>query len=211
MIPRFPLTWPEGWKRTPDRKAARFMTRRNSVSGFGVAVSKSLSVMDGLQRVFRELAALGVRDADVVISTNLVTRLDGYPRSDQREPVDPGVAVYWEEKGGKLRVMAVDLYDRVADNLAAIAATLDALRAIERHGGAAILERAFTGFDALPPPKSPFDVLGVSKTSATKESVDAAFRAKARTAHPDAPGGSHNQMSELTWARDEALKIIGSR
>ena len=27
----------------------------------------------------------------------------------------------------------------------------------------------------------------------------------------DAPGGSHNLMAELTWARDEALKRIRSR
>ncbi|KVD37855.1 hypothetical protein WJ41_22830 [Burkholderia ubonensis] len=60
-----------------------------------------------------------------------------------------GVAVYWETRAGARRVMAIDQYTRVADNLAAVAATLDAMRAIERHGGARILERAFTGFAAL--------------------------------------------------------------
>jgi hypothetical protein len=48
--------------------------------------------------------------------------------------------------------MAIDQYDRVEHNLAAIAATLDAMRAIKRHGGAEILDRAFTGFTALPAP-----------------------------------------------------------
>ena len=38
--------------------------------------------------------------------------------------------------------MAIDAYTRTADNLAAVAATLEAMRAIERHGGAQILERA---------------------------------------------------------------------
>ena len=41
---------------------------------------------------------------------------------------------------------------QVEESLAAIAATLDAMRAIERHGGARVLERAFTGFTAVPAP-----------------------------------------------------------
>lgn len=199
MIPRFPLTWPDGWKRTSNRQRAKFMRDR-----------RQLSVADGLQRVFRELAALGVREHDVVVSTNIQLRLDGLPRSDRGEPQDPGAAVYWTGKGEQMRVMAVDLYDRVADNLGAIAASLEALRAIERHGGAAILERAFTGFDALPPPRNPFDFLGVSRDHATVETVQVAFKAKLRSHHPD-HGGSHNLMSELNWARDEALKIIEAR
>lgn len=48
--------------------------------------------------------------------------------------------------------MAIDQYYRVEENLAAIAATLDAMRAIERHGGAQILDRASTGFAALQAP-----------------------------------------------------------
>lgn len=199
MTDRYPLAWPQGWRRTPhlSRHRAKFMKDR-----------RQLSVSDGIRRVARELHALSVDDHRVIISTNLVLRLDGLPRSDQREPVDPGVAVFWEEAGGKSRVIAVDLYDRVADNLGAIAATLEAMRAIERHGGAQILERVFTGFDALPPPPDPFKILGVTR-SATEASINAAFRSKARASHPDAPGGSHNLMAELTAARDQALKIIG--
>jgi hypothetical protein len=91
-------------------------------------------------------------------------RNDGLPLSKQREPEDPGVAVYWKTDGKSL-VIAADCYTKIADNLAAVAATLDAMRAIERHGGAAILERAFTGFTALPAPmtgQKPWrDVLGV--------------------------------------------------
>lgn len=209
MIPRFPLTWPDGWPRARQRKSAKFSTMRNSSAVGNLRMAKSLSVIDGLSRVFAQLRAFNVVDADIVVSTNLALRLDGLPRSDQREPADPGVAVYWR-KGDETKVMAIDLYDRVPDNLAAIAATLDAMRAIERHGGAAILERAFTGFDALPPPKNPFDYLGVSRDNATSASVQVAWKAKLRTHHPDS-GGSHNLMQELNWARDQALKIIGTR
>jgi len=120
---------------------------------------KRLSVMDGLERVLGELGRMGIGRDDVVISTNVPTRLDGLPRRD-RVPSDPGAAVYWR-KGKQTRCMAIDRCDRVEDNLAAIAATLEAMRAIERHGGAEILDRAFTGFVALPSLEQWFQVLGV--------------------------------------------------
>ena len=82
---RYPLQWPVGWKRTPYRVGAKFSK-----------YDKRLSVFDGVQRVLRELERLGVTEADVVISTNLQTRLDGMPRSDQAQPADPGVCVYWQ-------------------------------------------------------------------------------------------------------------------
>lgn len=101
--------------------------------------------------------------------------------------------------------MAIDAYTRVADNLGAIAATLEAMRAIERHGGAQILERAFAGFDALPAPKTHWDVLGV-KPGASKEEVQRAWRMKAAAHHPDREGGSQAAMAEVNAARDAALK-----
>lgn len=209
-ISRYPLQWPDGWPRAAMRKRAQFSTKRNLPPGQTWG-SKSLSVGDATTRVLQELARMGVVDGDAVISTNIALRLDGLPRSGQGEPHDPGVAVYWETARGDRKVMAIDIYDRVADNLAAVAATLDAMRAIERHGGAQILERAFTGFDALPPPKSPFAILGVSAEHATEASIAAAYRAKVRTEHPDAPTGSHNKMADLNWARDEAVRIIKAR
>lgn len=155
---RYPLTWPAGWpRRTDKRTAARFSTaeRRLGESWTG---RRDVTVAEAIQRVLGELSRMGVAEGDSIISTNLETRLDGLPRSNQREPDDPAVAVYWQVIGSPMRVMAIDRYDTVAGNLAAIAATLDAMRAIERHGGAQILERAFAGFDALPapPPLAPF-------------------------------------------------------
>lgn len=70
------------------------------------------------------------------------TRLDGLPRSGEPEPKDPGATVYWRSRG-RDQVIAIDQYDRVADNLAAIAGTLDALRAIKRWGGAQIVARLY--------------------------------------------------------------------
>jgi DnaJ domain len=194
-IQAFPLQWPPGWRRIASyqRKRARFANYK-----------RELSVMDGIGRVLEELSKLEVKRDDLVISTNVPTRLDGLPRSD-KVPADPGAAVYWT-KGKETRCMAIDRYDRVQDNLAAIAATLEAMRAIERHGGAEILDRAFTGFVALPAPEQWFNVLGVS-IQATHEQIEEAYRKLAMKHHPDRPGGNAGEMARINAARDEGLQI----
>jgi len=148
-ITAYPLCWPLGWHRTEyvDRKHAKFGKTERSGS-FGGSMKRQLSIYDGVNRVLEELSRNGVDRNDIIISTNVETRLDGTPRSDRRAPKDAGVAVYWRDGG--TRCMAIDQYLSVADNLAAIAATLEAMRAIERHGGAEIGRRSFDGFKALP-------------------------------------------------------------
>lgn len=172
---RFPLYWPVGWKRAMSQADGKF-------SRYG----KDLSVFDGVQRVLGELERMGIGESDVVVSTNVETRLDGLPRSDRLAPGDPGVAVYWQPRKGPMRCMAIDRYKKVADNLAAIAATLDAMRAIERHGGATILDRAFAGFAALPAPNSTdwWSVLRVEAHAPTSE-VTHAWKYERSLAHPD--------------------------
>ena len=198
-INAFPLQWPTGWKRAAARKEGRFTTTRNSRR------AAALSVIDGVERVLIELDRMGYRRDDIVISTNVPTRLDGLPRSGLNEPGDPGAAVYWRTRKGENKVMAIDIYDRVADNLAAIAATLDSMRAIERHGGAAILDRAFTGFTALPAPAAArawWDVLGVSQR-ASDEEIKAAYR-RLRSDHHPAKGGSAARFDEIEQAYRKA-------
>jgi hypothetical protein len=107
--------------------------------------------------------------------------------------------------------MAVDRYDRVADNLAAIAATLYAMRAIERHGGAEILERTFLGFAQLPERtgKSWRETLGFADdTMPSQAMIEDHFRSRAAEAHPDRPGGNHERMVQLTSAKRAALEEI---
>jgi hypothetical protein len=212
-IEAYPLQWPDGWKRTESyrRTRARFVN-------FG----KPLTVMNGIERVIGELRLLRVLRDDVVISTNLRTRLDGWPRSDQGEPGDPGAAVYWEESKaarGELarRVMAIDRYDRVADNLAAIAATLESLRAIERHGGAAILDRAFTGFTALPAPGQTSapgwrEVFGFTPSqNVTRLQLEGAYRTARSETYPRAPGvGDSEKFQSVQRAYEQGLAELGT-
>lgn len=198
----YPLTWPAGWRRSKSRKRATFSKNHNRVT-----------IAEGIRRVKAELIRLGIdvhTEGLVMISSHLRVRKDGGPISDQREPEDPGVAVYWKKpKDAQHKVMAVDLYDKVADNLAALAATLEAMRAIERHGGAVILERAFTGFLALPAPNTWRAVLGYAEqTTPTLAMVKEVYCKKAMLEHPDKQGGSEPRMKELNWAMEEAKREL---
>lgn len=198
-----PITWPAGWPRTaPDRRRRAKFTAAGTMAG-----RRELSVNDGTDRVMSELRALGVQSGGFIVSTNLILRNDGFPRSGQPEPRDPGAAVYWSTPGKAQSVMAIDHYDRVADNLGAIAATLEALRAVARHGGGMILERAFTGFVALPAPKTCWQILGLG-LGASEEAIETAWRVKIRECRARRPDGSDPLEAELNAARDDALRLV---
>lgn len=195
----FPLAWPAGKPRTPhyQRKAAAFKREGGR-----------LSVAAGLARVEGEVARLGGRH--LLISSDVPVRLDGRPRSGQPQPQDPGVCVYFQ-LNGEPYAMACDRYTSVADNLAAVAAHIDATRAITRHGVATAAE-TLRAFLALPDPTTSvirqwWEVLGLSARPAPSE-VDAAYRRLAAERHPDR-GGTDAQMAELNCARDAAKKALG--
>lgn len=213
---RYPLCWPANWKRTKIimRTRATFhkTEARGGTLGNSLRYKSRLSLHDSIKRIAAELARMGVKEEDCIVSTDIPLSLAGIPRGDRGEPADPGVAIYWLNKG-KQQCMAIDRYDRVADNLAAIAATLEALRAIERHGGGSILERAFLGFLSLPvgPQRSWRVVLGLTENDhLNRDAIETRYRALARMKHPDAIGGSHSEMAELNAAREAALQEVSA-
>lgn len=192
-VKRFPLEWPIGWKRTKShsRRLGKFK------SG-----GKWISVVDATARLERELDKLGAKNA--TLSTNVTLRLDGRPRSDER-PADPGAAIYFSFRG-KATVLACDSYTEVADNIAALAAHLEALRAIERYGVGTI-EQALAGYKALPADTAADwrAVFGFPADSTpTLDQVDQKFKAAAKERHPDV-GGTEIEMSHLNRARDYAV------
>jgi hypothetical protein len=201
MTQAYPLQWPAGRTRT-----AWDLRRRSTFKDFG----KPLTIAVALGRLQTEIDRLG---ADVyVLSANLVLRLDGLPKSGQSEPSDPGVALYFQ-LGKKPHCLPCDTYDRAADNIAAIAKHIEATRAIERYG-VATLSEMFAGFAALPAPgaKKPWrEVFGFGPAEPIdREYLLSRYRVKAKGAHPDSPGGSHDRMSELNQARDEALVEVSA-
>jgi hypothetical protein len=193
MTQRYPLAWPAGKPRTP-------WTARKS--GAFKADGRYITVDRAFQRIQYELDRIGGRNP--LVSTNVELRVDGRPRMDRAAPSDPGVCLYFDLKGQPY-ALACDVYQTVPQNLAAIAAHLEATRAIERHGVATAAEM-FTAFVALPQPKRWWEVLGLT-AGASLADVEAAWRAKAGANHPDR-GGSHAAMAELNAARDAARRAL---
>lgn len=77
----YPLSWPLGKPRTGYRTAASFKT----------------SLADARDGLLLELARMSANE--VVLSTNMELRRDGLPYAQRRQPLDPGVAVYFPWKG----------------------------------------------------------------------------------------------------------------
>lgn len=140
---------------------------------------------------------------DVVISSNVTL--------GEEKPEDTGVAVWFTWDGMQVCI-AVDRYPKVQDNLQAIHHVVEARRTEVRHGGLHIARATFKGFQALPAPasKKPWRaVMGFSTFDGVSVAeVEARFKKLAKERHPDAPGGSHEAMTELSRAKEEALREI---
>lgn len=187
MTEAFPLHWPEGWPRTD--------AWRRKDAPFKVPPTQARNEM------MSELQKLGA--LDIVVSTDQPINRDGSVSMARRTISDPGAAVYFKRKGLPL-VLACDQYLMLHDNMRAIGKTAEAMRGIERWGASDLLDRAFTGFAALPAPEQWWQVLQIAST-ADRAEINAAYRRLARNAHPDHRGGSDTAMARLNAARDAAL------
>jgi hypothetical protein len=205
---RYPLAWPIGRPRAKSRKPGRFGAAGDR--GYKVEIS----IARAMDRLEEEVQRLG--GVNTLLSSNLDTRLDGRPRSGQSEPSDPGVCLYFTMKG-KPMALACDAYTKVAQNIAALAAHLEATRAIERHGVATAAE-TLQAFQALPAPdhvlpaRKPWrQVLGFADSwphngtplDQARDTVSRHYRAEAIKA-----AGDEAALSDLNVARDAALKEL---
>lgn len=144
-------------------------------------------------------------------------RRDGMLRASARVTF-PGVRLWFASRHGPLEY-ATDAYDHWQANIRAIALALQALRAVDRYGvtrtgeqyrgwtqlaatsaesGMTIDEAALVLATAAQMPGS--TILG------SVEAVQRAYKAAARTAHPDAAGGSADAFRLITTARDVLLE-----
>lgn len=190
MTESYPLQWPAGKKRIFYPKASKFGRR-------------SLDVVTKI--LLKEIKLL--KGTLVVISTDLRLRNDGLPYSNQAQPKDKGASIYFTHNG-KQMCFACDRWDRIEDNIYAVAMTVGALRGIERWGSGDMVQQAFTGFQAIPDMRNNcYSTLGVPATSNANDIMEA-FRARAKLWHPDVRGGSVEQFNQLSEARDEALRRL---
>lgn len=196
----YPLQWPEGVPRTlPHRRESS----RFQIEQFGRARGE----------LVRQIELLGSNY--IVISTNVPVRGDGLPYATAREPDDPGVCVYFDLDGTQ-KSMACDRWDKLIDNVWALAKTIEAMRGIERWGSSEIMKRAFQAFGALPPasPAETVDwrvvfelppylaISGVPRT-ALAGFVKERFRELAQKNHPD-HGGTDEAMRKVNAAYEAA-------
>lgn len=191
-ISRYPLHWPAGMPRATRRARPAFES--------GSFAKARDFLLDELRRH---------RATDVILSTNVELRRDGLPLAGQRQPHDLGVAVYFSRKGRPLCV-ACDRWEKVEDNLRAIADVIEAIRLIERRGTAEMVDAAFTGFAALPPGPAPeqwWIVLGISCLASTEDVTDA-YRRLALQHHPDR-GGSTEAMQRVNAAFEQFKRERG--
>ncbi|WP_439640585.1 J domain-containing protein [Nevskia sp.] len=206
---RYPLQWPASKPRTQEglRKNGNFATRKLGDRQY--PQTQPLSLTQAVDRLQAEMERFGVDNA--VLSTNVPLRLDGMPRGGLAQPADPGACLYFVLRG-KAHALPCDRFTKVEQNIAAIAAHIEATRAIERYGVADVGE--LFQFAALPAPGQDAargwrTVLGWTEGDRpTMAQVDATYRQLAANAHPDR-GGSAERMAQINDAREAARRELG--
>ncbi len=197
------------WPRTPTRERTR--------ARFSDDYGKTLALLD------RELRQLKARDVVVLADCAASDlRRDGSLRAGCRLR-SPGIVLCFTGKHGPVR-MPCDRYDDWRDNLRAIAVSLEALRAVDRHGVTTSGEQ-YRGWSALPPaiemPTSEFTSAEdaaeflmrtawgerdrwqcmVVDVVSLVECLALVYRDAARKAHPD-QGGSNELMAKVNRAKE---------
>lgn len=191
-VTAWPLYWPPGWERAKHPKMARF--------GPTTVYRESQRVLD---EIVRAGGALGERLS--IISTNMKLKRDGTPYSGQRQPEDRGVSV-WFDLAGEERVLACDRWDRVDDNMHAIALHIGAIRGMDRWGVGSAAQ-AFGGFVALPETAGgdPWHETLRVLPDASIEEIEKAYKRLAFKTHPDR-AGDRSEWDRLQEVRKIALR-----
>lgn len=196
-VSAYPCQWPVGWERTPKEQ------RKRSRYRVGFATSR-----DG---IVSRLTLMGARD--IVISSNVQLRRDGLPLASEKEPTDPGVAVYWVVSNEPFAV-ACDQWEKVRENMRAVCVALNAMSQLESSGASQITRRACLGFKALPAVID-FDwraYLGrPGWEPASMADIAEAYRQRVRFCHPDLNGGIQEPMIALNRANDMAVAEFKKR
>lgn len=214
-ITAYPLAWPEGWPRTAHPEEAKFSAGRGGNKWQGGRYRRGCSMTAARQALQLQIDfLLGSRRSDhwapFIVSSNIPVRRDGFPYANAREPEDSGVAVYFK-LDGQDKCFPADKYDRVADNIHAVAKTIEALRGIERWGARHMMDAAFRGFRALPPgqPENEWwSVLGLSEPVSDRSLIKRAFAKQARGVHSDT-GGEDDPvgLARLIRAKETGLSV----
>lgn len=106
---------------------------------------------------------------------------------------------------GKQVSLVMGKQARAVDNLRVLYLAVEAMRMNEKRGISDVIESAYLQLAAPQQERSPWEVLGIIEGSPL-EVAEAAYKVRARKAHPDA-GGSEEQMKALNKAIEEIRNI----
>lgn len=208
---RYPLAWPahRPRRRADQRIRGQFSETVNKETG---KKSRTITMSTAADRLEAEIERMG--GVYPILSSNVELRMDGRPRADRAAPADPGVCVYFAIKSTPY-AMACDTYTEVAQNIAALANHIEALRRIERYGVATAAEMLHD-FQALPAPdhklpqRKPWRfLLGLSDSwppdglhmDTVRDTITRHYRAEAIKSQHD-----QGALADLNIARDAALQ-----
>jgi hypothetical protein len=194
----YPLHWPSGYAKTPagKRKYSQFKNTLGSARDF---------LKDEVRRIGGK---------NLIISTNIPTKQNGdlYADYARYKLDDPGVAIYFKYNEKDV-ALCCDQYEKVWENVQALAKAIEALRGLERWGVSDFLDRAFTGFKALPDTtlqeKDIWQTLGLNEKPESTIIVHQAYKQQVKKVHPDV-GGSSEAFHRLQQAYQMALSFFNT-
>lgn len=187
----YPLYWPDSQPRTKESERINFPSSTN------------WTVMSVWREFYYEVERLTKFPWIFSSSAEWSTR-EGRPKS--YDPNDTGAALWFKrKKDGPWLCIACDKFNTLGGNIRAIQLIIEGRRREERYGTTAMIESAWSAFEvkALPVAYEPWHIILEVAPDCPLEVAEAAYRALARKAHPDA-GGTDFAMSRLNVAIDNA-------
>lgn len=167
----------------------------------------SASFTSTIELLATELRALGA--TNVVLELDIQERElrnDGLPRANAR-PSHPAVAISFESRFGPLRYETCEYagsYWRGGEawhaNLRAIALSMQALRAVDRHGVSKRGEQ-YQGWRALPQSTDPTETMTAEQAETFLAQWDGDWKRAAHDVHPD-HGGDASEFRKVMRAKE---------
>jgi len=188
------LDWPRGWDRTPARQREKNPRFDASIATTTDALATEMDRMD----VDEWRGSIG----------NAHTKSSGLPLHNAK-PDDPGFVLRWTDDGTQFAV-ACDAYSRLRDNLRSVylwihETRMRSQRPVKTGDTEFAAARLPSGDeDAVAATAPPHEVLEVAP-DAGDAVVKAAYREKAKSAHPD-QGGDPAEWRRINEAKESMLE-----
>lgn len=112
-------------------------------------------------------------------------------------------------KSGREIVLTSKTQATAKGNLRVLVLGIEAMRLNEKRGLAEVMQQAYAQLAAPAKERDPYEVLGV-RHDTPMAVIDAAYRALAKTAHPDS-GGSTDVMAEINAAYERVRSERGEK